>query len=70
MENSVKVKTFVFPSSINEKDESVINEFITQNNVNVISLTFNVVPMHDLFYDGNVCNQWVEYIGVLIYNQK
>jgi hypothetical protein len=66
----MKVKTFIFPSSINDKDEAVINEFITQNNVNVISLTFNVVPMHDLHCDGNVCNQWVEYIGVLIYNQN
>ena len=66
----MKVKIFIFSSSINEDDESVINEFITQNNVNVISLTFNVVPMHDLFYDGNVCNQWVEYIVVLMYNQN
>jgi hypothetical protein len=66
----MKVKTFIFAISINEKDEDVINEFIMQNNANVISLTFNVVPMHDLHYDGNICNQWVEYIGVLIYNQN
>ena len=66
----MKVKTFIFPSSINEKDEAVINDFIKDNNIDVVSLTFNVVPMHDLFYDGNICNQWVEYIGVLIYNQN
>ena len=66
----MKVKTFIFSSSINEKDEAVINDFIHDNNIDVVSLTFNAVPMHDLFYDGNVCNQWIEYIGVLIYNQN
>lgn len=38
MENSVKVKTFVFPSSINEKDEAVINDFIKDNNIDVVAL--------------------------------
>lgn len=50
----MKVKTFIFPSSINEKDEAVINDFIKDNNIDVVSLTFNAVPMHDLYYDGNI----------------
>lgn len=60
----MKIKTFVFTDSI---DEDEINGFIIQNKADAISLTFSACHLHDLFYDGNIANQWNEYIGVLIY---
>ena len=61
----MKIKTFVFTDSI---DEDEINGFISDNNVEVISLAFSVHPMHDLYsVNGTICNQWNEYVGVLIY---
>lgn len=65
------MKVKIFNSSTSIKDlEADINKFIEEENAEVISINTSITPMHDLFYDGNVCNQWEEYTAVLIYNNQ
>ena len=62
----MKVKIFSNSTSINEL-EIQINQFIEENNVEVLSINTSISPMHDLFYDGGVCNQWEQYTISLVY---
>lgn len=62
----MKVKIFSNSTSINEL-EIQINQFIEENNVEVLSLNTSISPMHDLFYDGGVRNQWEQYTISLVY---
>lgn len=64
MKGNVKIKTFIFSYPI---DDDSINTFIAENCSYVVSLTFSAVSLHNLSYNGKILNQWVEYIGVLIY---
>lgn len=62
----MKVKIFSNSTSINDL-EIQINQFIEENNVEVLSLNTSISPMHDLFYDGGVRNQWEQYTISLVY---
>ena len=62
------MKIKIFNSRISISDlELEINKFIEEENAEVISINTSITPMHDLFYDGNIRNQWEEYTIVLIY---
>ena len=62
------MKIKIFNSRISISDlELEINKFIEEENAEVISTTISILPMHDLFHDGSICNQWEEYTMVLIY---
>ena len=43
----------------------MVNDFIKTNNV--IPVSVNIIPLHDRYYDGNICNQWLDTI--LIYDE-
>lgn len=44
-------------------DMKEVNKFLEEQNATPISIS--VHPMHDLFQDGRICNQWE--VTVLIY---
>ena len=56
-----KVKVFSLGYYSCEKE---INKFLKKTNATPISIS--IYPMHDLQYNGDVCNQWQEVI--LIYD--
>lgn len=62
----MKVKIFSNSTSINEL-EIQINQFIEENNVEVLSINTSISPMHDLYYGGGVRNQWEQYTISLVY---
>ncbi len=41
------------------------NNFVGE--AEIVSVFISAHNMHDLFSDGSVCNQWEEYVAVLIY---
>jgi hypothetical protein len=47
-----------------------INKFLVDNQINIILLKTDPHALHDLYYDGNICNQWIEYITTIIYENK
>lgn len=66
----MKVKFFENPSAYSFSDfENEINEFINQEKIEIVSITQTVTPMHDLWEDGRICNQWNQFIVILIYKE-
>lgn len=66
----MKVKFFENPNAGSFSDfEDEINKFISKENIKVISITSNITPMHDLFEDGRICNQWDQFSVTLIYKE-
>ena len=62
------MKVKIFNSSISIKEiEDEMNKFIEESDVRVMKVFTTFSPMHDLFHDGSVLNQWVEYTIVLVY---
>mgnify|MGYP003435016100 CR=1 FL=1 len=53
--------------SVKETQEKV-NHFLLDNPIKLISMETKPYPVHDLFQsNGEICNQWVEYITTIIY---
>lgn len=66
----MKVKFFENPNATSFSDfEKEINEFIDREKVGIVSIIPTVMPMHDLQYDGAVCNQWNQFTVTLIYKE-
>ncbi len=60
------MKTKIFNSRWSFQDlEEQINNFVGE--AEIVSVFISAHNMHDLFSDGSVCNQWEEYVAVLIY---
>lgn len=64
----MKVKIFNNSTSIKDLEEE-INQFIQEEEVEILSINTSITPMHDLFHDCTVRNQWEEYTCVLLYNE-
>lgn len=60
------MKTKIFNSRWSFQDlEEQINNFVGESEI--VNVFVSAHNMHDLFDDGTVCNQWEEYVAVLIY---
>ncbi len=51
-----------------EDSQERINAFLKDNPIKLVSMQTIPYPNHDLYYDGNICNQWIEYITTIIYD--
>lgn len=61
------MKVEIISSDIGTEDlQQKVNAFL-YDGIIIISQTFTATPMHDKYYDGNVCNQWVNYTMVINY---
>lgn len=62
------MKTTILTSDISTDDlNNKLNEFVFDG-IMIHSQQLTVTPMRDFFYDGNVCNQWVNYTLVIFHN--
>jgi hypothetical protein len=61
------MKTEIITSQNVAEAQEQINKFLLNNPINVVSVEVRPYNLHDLFYDGNVCNQWIEYITTILY---
>jgi len=50
-----------------EKDINLWLDLEENHNITVLSCETKPNMMHDLYYDGNICNQWNEYITTILY---
>lgn len=46
--------------------QTKVNDWLTTNVDKLISVNISIHPMYDLYYDGNICNQWAEYVATII----
>lgn len=57
----------IITSSISHQDlEDKINEWDISNRT-IVSISFSITPMHDIYDDGTLCNQWIDYTAIIIY---
>lgn len=61
----MKVEVISSHSIVETQDR--INGFLLDNSIKIVSIKTEPHSMHDLFYDGSVCNQWIEYITTIIH---
>ena len=74
------MKVKIFNSAVlTDKLENQIAEWTKDLNPHIYSVNITIHSLHDLFSaegnpsNGKVCNQWMEYVAVIIYdlnNQK
>ena len=62
----MKVEVISSHSIIEARDR--INGFLLDNPIKVISIKTEPHSLHDVYYNGEVCNQWIEYVTTIIYN--
>ena len=63
------MKVEIFSSESIYKAQESINNFFEVKNVKVISIDTKATLLHDLHYSGEVCNQWIEYVTTILYNE-
>ena len=63
------MKVEMFNSESVYKAQESINNFFEVKNVKIISIDTKANSLHDLYSDGSVCNQQVEYITTILYNE-
>jgi len=56
-------------SSVNVAEaQEKINIFLQDNPIRLISIEVKPYHLHDLYtHNGEICNQWIEYITTIIY---
>lgn len=55
---------------INANSVHELNMALKQISKQVKSVNVTVNPMHNKFYNGEICDQWNEYIAVIIYETQ
>lgn len=66
------IQTKIFSDTCAEGLEKSINNWLKENNVQILDIHTTVCPMFDLYQnrEPSICNQWEQYITTIIYHDE
>lgn len=49
--------------------EKEVNNFLEKEEVEIVDTIYQVNSLHDLYYNGDINNQWREYTVIIYYEE-